>query len=330
MAEKDKFRTTRTIARAAVCGTGMMGPGIASALALGGVPTVIVARREFKAWEALDMARQQILLLEQNGLVESAHANRALERLTASHYFAEAVSGCDLVVESIPEDMGLKQDWIAQVEALVDPGAYITSNTSGLSITEMASKAQNPGRIATTHFWNPPHLVPLVEIVMSPHTSEIMAQDLKALLERCGKAPVIVRKDRPGQLGNRLQMAMVREAVNIIAEGIATVEDVDKAASLSFGLRLPVYGIFEHADIVGLDLSYKVCDYVASDLYSEKKAPDLYGMLVRQGQLGAKTGSGFYDWSKKDADQVKNLRDRWLREFLQSRFGEQFRAKDSD
>jgi 3-hydroxybutyryl-CoA dehydrogenase len=167
-----------------------------------------------------------------------------------------------------------------------------------------------------------------VEIVKSPSTSEKMAQDLKALLLRCGKVPVIVRKDRPGQLGNRLQMAMVREAVNIVAEGIADVEDVDTAASLSFGLRLPVYGIFEHADIVGLDLSYKVCDYVAQDLYSERRAPELYGMLLRQGQLGAKTGSGFYDWSKKDADQVRGRRDRWLREFLKGPFGERIRAKD--
>jgi 3-hydroxybutyryl-CoA dehydrogenase len=231
-------------------------------------------------------------------------------------------------VESIPEDMGLKQEWIARVEEIVEPGAYITSNTSGLSITEMSSRAKHPERIATTHFWNPPHLVPLVEIVMAERTREETAQDLKALLERCGKVPVIVRKDRPGQLGNRLQMAMVREAVNIVAEGIASVEDVDKAASLSFGLRLPVYGIFEHADIVGLDLSYKVCDYVSGDLYSEKRAPELYGLLLKQGQLGVKTGSGFYDWSKKDAEHVKSRRDRWLREFLKGQFGEKIRASD--
>ncbi len=322
--------TTNPLRRAAVCGAGMMAPGIAATLAVGGLETTIVARREFRAWEALDMARQQLLLLEQNGLIEAAHSNRALERLTATWHFAEGVAGRDLVVESIAEDMAVKQEWIAEVEALVSPTAYITSNTSGLSITEMSSRAQNPERIATTHFWNPPHLVPLVEIVKSPATSETMAQDLKILLERCGKVPVIVRKDRPGQLGNRLQMAMVREAVNIVAEGIADVEDVDKAASLGFGLRLPVYGIFEHADLVGLDLSHKVCDSVAKDLYSERRAPDLYGLLLRQGQLGAKTGSGFYDWSKKDADQVRNRRDRWLREFLKGPFGEHLRARDGE
>lgn len=318
----------RVIKRAAVCGSGMMGPGIASALALGGVETAVVSRSEERAWAAVDMARQMVLLLEQHGLVTPAHSNRALERLRSTSDFLDGVGGCDLVVESIPEDMGLKQEWIARVEAVMDEGAYITSNTSGLSITEMSSKAKHPERIATTHFWNPAHLVPLVEIVMSPKTSEGMAQDLKALLEKCGKAPVIVRKDRPGQLGNRLQMAMVREAVNIVAEGIASVEDVDKAASLSYGLRLPVYGIFEHADIVGLDMSYKICDYVAKDLYSEPRAPELYSLLVKQGQLGVKTQSGFYDWSEKDSEHVKAKRDRWLREFLKGQFGEKFRAKD--
>lgn len=318
----------RQIRRAAVCGSGMMGPGIASALALGGVETAIVSRSEDRAWAALDMARQMVLLLEQHGLVTPAHSNRALERLRSTGDFLDGVGGCDLVVESIPEDMGLKQEWIARVEAVIDNSAYITSNTSGLSITDMSSKAKHPERIATTHFWNPPHLVPLVEIVMSPSTAEGMAQDLKSLLEKCGKVPVIVRKDRPGQLGNRLQMAMVREAVNIVAEGIASVEDVDKAASLSYGLRLPVYGIFEHADMVGLDMSYKICDYVAQDLYSERKAPELYSLLVKQGQLGVKTGSGFYDWSKKDPEHVKAKRDRWLREFLKGQFGEEFRAKD--
>ncbi len=315
--------------KAAVCGSGMMGPGIASTLALGGAETTLVSRCEERAWIGLDMARRQVLLLEQNGLVETAHSNRALERLSATHHFAEGIAGRDLVIESIPEDMATKQAWIAQVEELVSPEAYITSNTSGLSITEMSSKARRPERIATTHFWNPPHLVPLVEIVRSPATADGMVEDLKALLRRCGKVPVVVRKDRPGQLGNRLQMALVREAVHIVAEGIADVEDVDLAASLSFGLRLPVYGIFEHADLVGLDLSHKVCDYVSQDLYSEKRAPDLYGLLLKQGQLGAKTGKGFYDWSKKNAEQVRNRRDRWLREFLKGPFGEDIRAKDS-
>ncbi len=314
------------IHRATVAGTGMMGPGIASTLALGGVQTTILGRSEGRAWNALQMAREQLLLLEQNHLITPGQSNRALELLDASHSFEGSLQGRDLVIESIPENMALKQDWIAAVEAIVSPQCWITSNTSGLSITVMSERAAHPERIATTHFWNPAHLMPLVEIVRSPSTSDAVAFGLRDLFDFCGKVPVIVKKDRPGQLGNRLQMAMVREAVNIIAEGIADVEDVDRAASLGFGLRLPVYGIFEHQDLVGRD-AFTVCDYVSGDLYNEPHAPPLYKLLRDKDSLGALPGKGFHDWSRKDPDQVRQRRDRWLREFLQSPYGESIRPK---
>ncbi len=307
----------------------MMGPGIASTLALGGVSTTILGRSEGRAWNALQMAREQLLLLEQNGIITTRQCNGAIERLDASHDFEAALAERDLVVESIPENMELKQAWIDKVEAIVSPECWITSNTSGLSITVMSERARHPERIATTHFWNPAHLMPLVEIVRSEKTSSSVVEGLRALYERCGKVPVVVKKDRPGQLGNRLQMAMVREAVNIVGEGIADVEDVDRAASLGFGLRLPVYGIFEHQDLVGRD-AYTVCDYVSKDLYNEAAAPPLYRLLYEKSKLGAKPGMGFHDWSKKDADQVRNRRDRWLREFLRSSYGEWIRPKTEE
>lgn len=311
---------------ATVVGSGQMGPGIASTLALGGVKTTIYGRSEGRAWNALYTAREHLLLLEQNELISTSQSNQAIELLDSSHHFEEALTGRNLVIESIPEDMQLKQDWIATVEPIVGPNCWIASNTSGLSITGMSSKATHPERICTTHFWNPAHLMPLVEIVRSPSTTEEVVQGLKQLLERCGKVPVVVKKDRPGQLGNRLQMAMVREAINIIAEGIADVEDVDRAASLGFGLRLPVYGIFEHQDLVGRD-AYTVCDYVSQDLYNEPGAPPLYKLLFEKGNLGTGPGKGFHDWTKKDPAQVRNRRDRWLREFLKSPYGEHIRPK---
>lgn len=303
-----------------------MGPGIASTLALGGVQTTILGRSEGRAWNALQMAREQLLLLEQNGIITPEQSNGALERLDAGHEFRTALEGCDLVVESIPEDMALKQEWIAAVEEVVSPECWIASNTSGLSITVMGERARHPERIATTHFWNPAHLMPLVEIVRSPKTADAVVEGLRELFIACGKVPVVVQKDRRGQLGNRLQMAMVREAVNIVAEGIASVEDVDKAASLGFGLRLPVYGIFEHQDLVGRD-AFTVCDYVAGDLYNEPHAPPLYRLLRDKDSLGAKPGKGFHDWSRKDPEAVKQRRDRWLREFLKSPYGEMIRPK---
>ena len=130
--------------------------------------------------------------------------------------------------------------------------------------------------------------------------------------------PVIVKKDRPGQLGNRLQMALVREAAYIVGAGIADVEDVDLVVKNGFGLRMPVYGIFEHQDAVGLDMGLSLVDYVAKDLYNEPKAPDFYRDKVAAGALGAKTGNGFYDWSKKSIADVKARRDRFVMNFLRS------------
>ena len=303
---------------AAVIGTGMMGPGIAGTLALGGVRATILSRTEEGAIKGLDSARRQIRLLEENGLADPAGASRALELLDSTSAFDDTIARVDLVIESAPENMEFKQKLFAHLDSISKPEAVLTSNTSGLSITAIASLCRRPERVLTTHFWNPPHLMPLVEIVKGEKTSAEAALAIRDLLQHCGKVPVIVKKDRPGQLGNRLQMALVREAVNIVAEGIADVEDVDLAAKSGFGLRLPVYGIFEHADIVGLDMGLSIVDYVSQDLYNEPQAPDLYRKKVADGDLGVKTGKGFYDWSVKNADAVRARRDRFVLEFLRT------------
>lgn len=309
---------TVSFRKAAVIGTGMMGPGIAATLALGGVRSTILSRTREGALKGFETARDQIKLLEEHGLVEAARAGAALGLLDTSFAFDETVSGVDLVIESAPENMQFKQDLFAQMDSICKPDAVLASNTSGLSITAIASRCSRPERVLTTHFWNPPHLMPLVEIVKGEKTSDEIAAAIRALLTACGKVPVVVKKDRPGQLGNRLQMALVREAVHIVAEGIADVEDVDLAARSGFGLRLPVYGIFEHQDVVGLDMALSIVDYVSGDLYNEPKAPDLFRAKVEKGELGAKTGKGFYDWSKKDVSAVKARRDQFVLDFLGS------------
>ncbi len=305
---------------ATVIGSGMMGPGIAAILALGGVKAVILSRSEEGAGKGLATARQQLALLESNGLTTAEKSMWALENVTACVEFEDAIASADLVVESAPENMAFKQDLFARMDAIAKPGAVLASNTSGLSITAIAERCTRPERVLTTHFWNPPHLMPLVEIVKGAKTADHVVQGVRELLLACGKVPVVVKKDRPGQLGNRLQMALVREAVNIVQEGIADVEDVDLAAKSGFGLRLPVYGIFEHQDIVGLDMGLSIVDYVSTDLYAEPRAPQMMRDLVARGDLGAKTGQGFYDWSKKDVNAVKARRDRFVLEFLGSRF----------
>jgi len=304
---------------AAVIGTGMMGPGIALTLALGGVQSTIVSRTPEGAARGLEKARAQARFLVEKELVEAAAAARAGELLGASASFDESIASARLVVESGPEDLAFKQELFGRMDRLAGEEAVLASNTSGLSITAIAAGCRHPERVLTTHFWNPPHLVPLVEIVMGDKTSGEVTEAVRALLAACGKVPVVVRKDRPGQLGNRLQMALVREAAHIIAEGIAGAGDVDAVIKNGLGLRMPAYGTLEHMDVAGLDLALGVMEYVARDLYNEPRAPEFLRGLVRRGDLGAKTGKGFYDWSAKNAGEVTARRDAFLVEVLRGR-----------
>jgi 3-hydroxybutyryl-CoA dehydrogenase len=306
-------------ANAAVIGTGMMGPGIALTLALGGVRATILSRTGEGAARGVEKVRSLARRLVEDELADQDQAGRAAALVAGSTAFDDVVREAGLMVESGPEDMAWKQELFARLGGLAPRDAVLASNTSGLSITAIAAACEGPERVLTTHFWNPPHLMPLVEIVMGEKTSPAAAGAVRDLLAACGKTPVIVKKDRPGQLGNRLQMALVREAANIVAEGIADAEDVDTVARNSFGLRMPAYGILEHQDIVGLDLGMSVLEYVARDLYNEPRAPEYYRNLVRRGDLGARTGRGFYDWSVKSADEVKARRDRFLARFLRDK-----------
>jgi 3-hydroxybutyryl-CoA dehydrogenase len=308
--------TNSDFSTAAVIGTGMMGPGIALTLAMGGVRTTIYGRTAVSAVAGMDRARASGRVLVANNLATQDQMDGAFERLNASPDFDGNV---DIVIESAPEDMDFKQVLFERLDRETRPDTVLTSNTSGLSITAIASRCARPERVVTTHFWNPPHLMPLVEVVKGERTSDEVAQRVAELMAACGKVPVLVKKDRPGQLGNRLQMALVREAVNIVAEGIADADAVDTVAKNGFGIRLPAYGILEHQDIVGLDLGSRVVEYVAQDLYNEPRAPEYMRELMRGGNLGAKTGRGFYDWSSKSADDVKARRDAFLIEVLQYR-----------
>ena len=304
--------------RAAVIGTGMMGPGIALTLSLGGVWARLISRSEEGAREGLRKAHEQLATLERHTLAAPERAAFARETLSAGTDLEDTVRQAELVVESAPEDMAFKQALFAQLDAWARPETILASNTSGLSITEIASQCASAGRVMTAHFWNPPHLMPLVEIVRGAKTDAVLAEQLRTLLAHCGKAVVMVKKDRPGQLGNRLQMALWREAIYIAQEGIADIEDIDTAAKLGFGLRLPVYGMFEHADMVGLTLANAVLANAARDLYSLPSPPVLLAQKIEAGETGAASGRGFYDWTRRDAAAVRERRDAFVLDFLQN------------
>lgn len=308
------------IETAAVIGTGMMGPGIAASLALGGIKTLLVSRTEANAKHGLEKALAALKQLADNGLIAREEFAAAQSRLQATSHLENAARQADLIIESIPEDLKLKQQFFKQLDDLAPANSIVASNTSGISITSISEHCSHPERVLTTHFWYPAHLMPLVELVKGKFTGDQVIQQVKSTLEQCGKVPVVVKKDRPGQLGNRLQMAMWREAMYMVQEGIADVEDIDLAVKNGFGLRLPVYGIFEHIDTVGLELAAQVVDYVSRDLCSEPGAPEIVRRYLREGRLGIKSGKGFYDWSKRDPDEVAARRNRFLISFLKSEF----------
>ena len=301
--------------RVAVAGTGMMGPGIAAIFALAGREVVLVSRSREKAEAGVKTALGLIDFLARAELADPKAAGAAAGLIRPSTNPVEAAAGADLFVESIPEDLATKQEYFARLdEASAD--AVLCSNTSGISITRIAERCRRPQRVMTTHFWNPPHLMPLVEVVLGEKTDPTVGQRVLRLLESCGKTPVLVRKDRPGQLGNRIQHAMIRECMNIVAEGIATAEDVDLAVKAGVGLRTPVYGVFEHADMVGLDLVKSVQDYVVPDLSTVRGASAIHNEKVATGNLGASTGNGFLRWPPGEAEKVRARRDAFLMEFL--------------
>ena len=306
------------IREAAIIGTGMMGPGIGLVLAIGGISSTLVSRTAEGATRGMASIRAQATVLLSNRLADAETVEAALARLSSSTSLEEAASRAGLVIESGPEDLLFKQALFEQLDRISPSTAILASNTSSLSITQIASRCQNRSRIMTAHFWNPPLLVPLVEIVCGDDTGPEFAADLRTLLAACGKVPVMVRKDRPGQLGNRLQVAMIREAAHMIAEGIATAEDIDLAIQNGLGLRFPAYGLLTHQDNVGLDLTLAVNAYVSPDLYRSPEPPPYLRELVARGDLGVKAGRGFFDWTERSADEAKARRDQFLIEFLRT------------
>ena len=300
----------------AVLGTGMMGPGIATSLALAGHPTRLWGRSPESAARGQTGLERCLEALASGGLITRRRAETARRRLTVTSNLATAVTGADLVFESVAEDLAAKQRLFGELEALISPDTVLASNTSGLPISRIADGLAHPERAATAHFWNPPHLMPLVEVVKGERTSEQTLERLRTALTGAGKQVVIVHKDVPGQLGNRLQHALFREAFHIIEAGIASVEDVDRAIKFGPGLRFPAYGLLEHADMVGLDLMIAIESYLFAALSASDEAPRVLADLVAQGQLGAKTGHGLYDWTVRCAADVLTQRDQFVLERL--------------
>ena len=299
-------------ARVAVIGTGMMGPGIALTLAQGGCRVALVGRSGESVRRGLDRLDAALDFLAQNRILEIEEAKVLRDRVWGTVDLQRAVADTGLVQESIVEDLAAKQELFARMERHCAPETLLTSDTSGLRISDIAEGMERPERAATLHYWNPPHVVPLVEITKGERTRDETVDALSGLMRRCGKTPVVARKDVPGQIANRLQHALLREALHMVQVGIASAADVDLALKMGPGRRWPVYGVLEHQDVVGLDMVLAIHCPLVEGLCSEQEPLTILQEMVSRSRLGVKTGDGFYDWSQRDAQAVKERRDAFL------------------
>jgi 3-hydroxybutyryl-CoA dehydrogenase len=285
----------------AVIGAGMMGHGIALVLARAGHNVSIT--------DPFADARDSVLSRICTSMELLGHSvaeiETAIARIEVLAEISDAVKMADVVFEAAPEKMDLKRKIFAEIEAHAPEACILASNTSVMPITEIMSELRLKNRAIGTHWWNPPHMIPLVEVVKTEWTDESVAKAMMELLADAGKTPVMVEKDVPGFIGNRLQHALWREAVSLVENGICDAEAVDTVIKASFGRRLAVLGPLENADLVGTDLTLDIHENVLFDLESRKGPSPYLAKLVADGKLGMKTGQGFRTWAPNDADVVR-------------------------
>jgi 3-hydroxybutyryl-CoA dehydrogenase len=218
----------------------------------------------------------------------------------------------DVLLDCITEDMGQKIELFRRFSGSRDRNAILITTTSGLSITQMGRQSGCGHLLAGTHFWNPPHLMPLVEVIRGDDTPDLVLDIVCQLIESIGKIPVKVNRDVPGFIGNRLLHALWREAISLAEQGIATPAEIDLVARLTFGLRMPAMGPLENMDLVGLDLIERIHRYLLADIADNHGPSEYLSDSVRQGRLGVQSGQGFYDWSSRDAEALTERRDKQI------------------
>ena len=279
----------------AVIGTGRMGPGIALTFAAGGCPVLLVGRGKPQLGRAQAFIKEALDLMVNNSLMDGEAAGAATDRLRMSTDLS-GISEAEIVVEATPEVIANKQRLLAEFEALARPDAIIASNTSGLPITQIAVGMRFPQRMVGMKFVIPAHLIPLVEVVKGQRTDLAVMESVCAVLRQIGKRPVKVMHDIPGFLNNRIQQAMRREAINLVASGIASADDVDAAVQWGFGFRLLGSGTLESADLVGLEQILRIHSYILPDLDPPSDPAPFLRQLIADGKTGAGAGQGFFTW----------------------------------
>lgn len=281
-----------SIQRAAVLGAGTMGHGIAQVLAMSGIETCLFDISEEAVADGLAKIAGNLDKGVARGKVSEEDKAAAVARLSGAVDLERAIEGVQVVVEAVPERMELKRDLFGRLGAALGPEVLLATNTSSLSITEIADATEHPERVVGMHFFNPVHIMKLVEVVRTGRSSEEAAETAIALAKRMGKDPIDVR-DAPGFASSRLGIAIGMEAIRMVEEKVASAEDIDKAMVLGYGFPM---GPLKLTDLVGLDVRLAIAEYLSGELGDRFAPPALLREMVARGELGKKSGKGFYDW----------------------------------
>jgi 3-hydroxybutyryl-CoA dehydrogenase len=297
------------IQRVAVIGLGTMGHGIAQTFALAGCRVTgyddVAAARA----SALDRIRQNLVDFAGAGLLAPDEIEPVLARIAIRESEAEAVRDAECITEAIVEDLPAKQDLLARLEDLVADETILASNSSTFPISQSGARLRRPERAIVTHWFNPPHIVPTVEVVGGPRTAESTIAAMLELLRRAGKLAIRINQELPGFVVNRVQIAVMRELWDLLDRGVASVEDIDAAIQGSMGFRLAALGPLRIQDFGGMDVNAAVFRNLAPEIASGTDVPGVVQRMVDAGHFGFKTGQGFYAYPPETADRVRSDRD---------------------
>lgn len=306
--------TIHNISHIAVIGAGLMGHGIAQEFASAGY----YVRMHDVTDEQLQTARTQIEknldVLAENAIIEKGSIPSTLQRIQTTTELATVAENADFVVEAVTENLPLKQQIFEELDAICPPHTILASNTTALMPSQIGANAKRKDQILNTHYFNPPYLIPLVELIRSPDTSDETVEATFELLTAIGKTPAIIEKEALGFVGPRLQAALIREAFAIVERGIASAETVDLVVRNSFGRRLSVAGPFEVFELAGWDLVLAAFEELYKDLNSSTDINPLLRQMVESGKFGVKSKEGFYDWTD---EKVQALRDKMNQALIQ-------------
>jgi 3-hydroxybutyryl-CoA dehydrogenase len=295
-------------ARISIIGAGLMGHGIAQVFALRGHAVRVFDPAAVMLDTLIDRIR--------TNLGELGQDVSAAERVIATPVLADAVRDADVVIEAGPENLATKQRLFLEIEAAAPPSAILASNTSVIPITQIMAPLAQKSRGLGTHWWNPPYLVPLVEVIRTEWTDPAVVARISELLREAGKTPVTVQKDVAGFVGNRLQHALWREAIALVQNGVCDAETVDTVVKASFGRRLAVLGPLENADLVGTDLTLAIHETVLPEIDATRGPLPYLRQLVESGRLGMKSGEGFRRWTPQEQQALRRRVSNYLRDLL--------------